>query len=122
MSSSSLRARPHLRFSHRGPVAATSVHDVIIRQASQLRREVPNEALDWCAAHHILHWANGGHTALHNLVLLCDYHHRIAHTENWHIRITGGHPQFIPPPWTDPQQQPLRNTTHHPPLTTERVA
>ena len=30
-------------------------------------------------AHHIQHWANGGETALDNLVLLCRRHHRLVH-------------------------------------------
>jgi hypothetical protein len=29
--------------------------------------------------HHIRHWAHGGETALRNLVLLCSFHHRLAH-------------------------------------------
>jgi hypothetical protein len=33
----------------------------------------------WCDAHHVVHWADGGPTALHNLVLLCRRHHRMVH-------------------------------------------
>lgn len=33
----------------------------------------------WCDAHHIIHWADGGETALDNLVLLCRYHHTLLH-------------------------------------------
>ena len=33
----------------------------------------------WCDAHHIVHWADGGKTALANLRLLCRKHHRDAH-------------------------------------------
>jgi hypothetical protein len=33
----------------------------------------------WCDAHHIVHWADGGPTALTNLVLLCRRHHRKVH-------------------------------------------
>ena len=33
----------------------------------------------WCDAHHITHWARGGVTALHNLTLLCGFHHTRVH-------------------------------------------
>ena len=38
-------------------------------------------------AHHIQHWEDGGPTELHNLVLLCPYHHREHHSGE--ITITG---------------------------------
>ena len=37
----------------------------------------------WCDAHHIVHWANGGATSVDNLVLLCRRHHRLAHHSEW---------------------------------------
>ena len=43
------------------------------------RRCVPNEPLAWTDAHHVVHWADGGATALDNLVLLCRTHHRGVH-------------------------------------------
>jgi hypothetical protein len=68
----------------------------------------------WCEAHHIVNWADGGPTTLTNLALLCDAHHRLIHAQDWHIRITDGHPEFVPPRWLDPDQTPTRNTIHHP--------
>jgi hypothetical protein len=40
-------------------------------------------------AHHIHHWAHGGATALHNLVLLCGTHHRLIHEGGFGVRREG---------------------------------
>ena len=49
-------------------------------------------------AHHIKHWANGGETALNNLVLLCRHHHRLVHEGSFGVeRIDGGALQFNRP-------------------------
>ena len=69
----------------------------------------------WCQAHHVIAWADGGPTNADNLVLLCGYHHREYAARGWVITMTHGVPHFIPPPWLDPHQTPIRNTTHHPP-------
>ncbi len=37
-------------------------------------------------AHHVVHWADGGPTSLHNLVLLCGFHHRVVHDGRWSAR------------------------------------
>ena len=66
-------------------------------------------------AHHIISWLDGGPTSLSNGVLLCLYHHQQAHSTEWEIRIgPDNRPEFIPPPWIDPHQQPRRNHHHHP--------
>ncbi len=50
-------------------------------------------------AHHIRHWADGGPTALSNLVLVCGHHHRTLHHTPWQVRLAhDGHPEFLPPP------------------------
>ena len=65
---------------------------------------------EWCIAHHIVHWADGGPTDLDNLVLLCGYHHRVLHHHGWQVIMTADrHPEFIPPPWVDPDQIPRHN-------------
>jgi hypothetical protein len=38
-----------------------------------------DRAADWCDAHHVVHWADGGATSIDNLRLLCRRHHRGAH-------------------------------------------
>ncbi|MFL6144408.1 MAG: DUF222 domain-containing protein [Labedaea sp.] len=64
----------------------------------------------WCDGHHITHWAHGGSTNLNNLVMLCRRHHRLVHHSEWAVRITNGHPEFLPPTWLDHTRTPLRNT------------
>jgi hypothetical protein len=54
-----------------------------------------------CHAHHIRHWADGGPTALDNLVLLCGHHHRTVHRTPWQVRLgQDRRPEFRPPPKT----------------------
>ena len=64
-----------------------------------------------CDAHHLTHWANGGPTALHNLVLLCRTHHTTLHTTAWDVRLNphDHHPEFLPPTTLDPHRHPLRD-------------
>jgi hypothetical protein len=33
----------------------------------------------WCDAHHLVHWADGGSSDLHNAALLCGHHHQLVH-------------------------------------------
>ncbi len=68
----------------------------------------------WTQAHHILHWARGGVTALHNLVLLCHHHHQVVHHHGWRVHIgDDGLPVFTPPRWVDPDQQPRTRHWRH---------
>jgi hypothetical protein len=53
----------------------------------------------WCDAHHVTHWADGGSTALSNLILLCRRHHRSIH-EGFGVRMVGGQPVFVRPDGT----------------------
>jgi hypothetical protein len=49
-------------------------------------------------AHHIVHWIDGGATAVDNLVLLCRRHHRFVHEKGWQVRLNGdGSIDFSPP-------------------------
>ena len=51
-----------------------------------------------CDAHHVEHWADGGRTALDNLVLLCRRHHRAVHEEGYRItRDDAGAVRFVRP-------------------------
>lgn len=78
-----------------------------------LAQIVTNEALAWTHAHHITPWSKGGPTTQHNGVLLCSHHRRVVHRGDWAIRMAlDGRPEFIPPPWIDPNQTPIRNPIH----------
>ncbi len=66
-------------------------------------------------AHHIQHWEDGGPTELHNLVLLCPYHHRAHHRglititgPAHHLTVTdnNGHPLTSEPLAHPPQHRP----------------
>ena len=51
-----------------------------------------------CDAHHVRHWADGGATALDNLLLLCRRHHRMVHEDGFSVTIdAGGEVQFVRP-------------------------
>ena len=64
----------------------------------------------YCHVHHIVHWADGGATALHNCCLLCEHHHTIVHRQAWHIRLDGrGRPEFVPPKTIAPARRPLHD-------------
>ena len=52
----------------------------------------------WCDAHHVVHWADGGPTALPNLVLLCRRHHRMVHQAGgFRLELEEGRPVFRRP-------------------------
>ena len=58
----------------------------------------PGCAARRCDAHHVRHWADGGETALANLVLLCRRHHRAVHEEDFRVRVgAGGAMMFLRP-------------------------
>jgi len=42
----------------------------------------------WCAAHHVIHWVDGGTTCLLNLALLCAYHHTYVHQHDLTATVT----------------------------------
>jgi hypothetical protein len=57
-------------------------------------------------AHHVKHWADGGETALKNLVLLCHRHHRMVHEDGFAVHsLDDGQIYF-----TDPQGSRLPDT------------
>ena len=58
----------------------------------------PGCAATRCDAHHVEHWAQGGATALGNLVLLCRRHHRAVHEEGFQVALdAAGEARFLRP-------------------------
>ena len=51
-----------------------------------------------CDSHHVQHWADGGATALDNLVLLFRRHHRSVHEEGFSVTLdASGDVRFVRP-------------------------
>ncbi|GAA1639461.1 hypothetical protein GCM10009744_31190 [Kribbella alba] len=71
-----------------------------------------------CDAHHLIHWIDGGPTAMWNLVLLCRAHHIQIHHGHWTITITGGRVNVTRPTWAEPGRLPRLNR-RRPPATTD---
>lgn len=42
--------------------------------------------VEWCDAHHVQPWDQGGETSLDNLVLLCRHHHGVTHRDGWNFQ------------------------------------
>jgi hypothetical protein len=70
-----------------------------LRRALEARDQgcrFPGCGLRFTDAHHVKHWADGGETALDNLVLLCSHHHRLVHEDGWSVEWWGvSLPAFI---------------------------
>lgn len=59
-----------------------------------------------CEAHHLVHWVDGGDTAVGNLVLLCKRHHLDLHAGHWHIEIIDDVVHVSRPTWATPARIP----------------
>ena len=64
-----------------------------------------------CHVHHCQWWSRGGPTDIDNAALLCGFHHRMVHRQDWAITLAAnGYPQLHPPPSIDPTGRPRQ---HH---------
>ncbi|GAB3606064.1 HNH endonuclease signature motif containing protein [Conyzicola nivalis] len=60
----------------------------------------------WCDAHHVDQWArDDGPTDIDNGVLLCQDCHRLIHRNAFAMKMIGGRPHILAPPWLDPEQK-----------------
>jgi hypothetical protein len=65
-----------------------------------------------CEGHHVNEWvADEGLTDVDNGLLLCSGCHHMIHTNDFTLRMIGGRPHMLAPPWLDPSQtwRPLGN-------------
>ncbi|WP_375476602.1 DUF222 domain-containing protein [uncultured Jatrophihabitans sp.] len=69
----------------------------------------------WCEAHHATDYAITGQTSVDDGGLVCGYDHRERVRQGWTTRMINGRMWWIPPPWIDPNQTPVRNTLHDKP-------
>jgi len=64
-----------------------------------------------CHVHHAQWWSRGGPTDIDNAALLCGFHHRMVHRQDWAITLAAnGYPHLHPPPAIDPTGRPRQ---HH---------
>jgi hypothetical protein len=63
----------------RTPVIPPSMRRAVMVRDRHCRFPGCDRPQTWCDAHHVVHWADGGPTALPNLLLLCRRHHRLIH-------------------------------------------
>lgn len=87
------RSEP-LDVGRRTPTVPASMRRAVIVRDRHCRFPGCDRPQSWCDAHHVVHWTNGGSTALHNLVLLCRRHHRLIHHRKFGVEIADGQPRF----------------------------
>lgn len=75
------RSEP-LDVGRRTPVVSPALRRAAIVRDRGCRFPGCDRPHSWCDAHHVVHWADGGPTALANLVLLCRRHHRMVHARS----------------------------------------
>jgi hypothetical protein len=78
------------------PVVPAAIRRAVVIRDRRCRFPGCDRHHAWCDAHHVVHWADGGPTALDNLVLLCRRHHRLVH-ERFAVEISDGRPVFRRP-------------------------
>jgi len=91
------RSEP-LDVGRRTPVVPPAVRRAVIVRDRHCRFPGCDRPQAWCDAHHVVHWADGGQTALPNLLLLCRRHHGMVHrTDGFRLHLRDGRPVFRRP-------------------------
>jgi hypothetical protein len=85
----------------RTPVVPPAMRRAVIARDRRCRFPGCDRPPPWGDAHHVVHWADGGSTALSNLVLLCRPHHRSVHERGgFRLDLHEGVPVFRRPDGT----------------------
>ena len=88
------RSEP-LDVGRRTPVVPPAIRRAVIARDRHCRFPGCDRPPAWCECHHLDHWAHGGPTALHNLLLLCRRHHGLVHRPGgFGLALEGGAPVF----------------------------
>ncbi len=91
------RSEP-LDVGRRTPVVPPAMRRAVIVRDRHCRFPGCDRPQAWCDAHHVVHWAHGGPTALPNLLLLCRRHHRMVHGgDGFRLDLIDGRPVFRRP-------------------------
>jgi hypothetical protein len=91
------RSEP-LDVGRRTPVVSPAMRRALIVRDRHCRFPGCDRPHTWCDAHHVVHWADGGPTALPNLLLLCRRHHRMFHERGgFRLELLDGRPVFRRP-------------------------
>jgi hypothetical protein len=82
----------------RTPVVPPSMRRAVVVRDRGCRFPGCDRPHAWCDAHHVIHWADGGPTAVRNLLLLCRRHHRAVHAGGgFRLELADGRPLFRRP-------------------------
>jgi hypothetical protein len=89
----------------------SSLWAALVARDSHCRHPGCDRPAPWCQGHHVVHYSQGGHTRLDNLVLACTRHHHIWHDKGWRLKLgadavleltspSGQRYESRPPPFT----------------------
>jgi hypothetical protein len=90
-----------LDLGRRTPVISSAQRRAVVLRDRHCRFPACDRPPEWCDAHHIVHWADGGPTDLCNLILLCRRHHTMLHArKGFTLALEDGRPEFKRPDGT----------------------
>jgi hypothetical protein len=82
----------------RTPIVPPAMRRAVIVRDRHCRFPGCDRPHGWCDAHHIVHWGDGGPTAVRNLLLLCRRHHRMVHAPGgFRLQLLDDRPAFTRP-------------------------